>query len=256
MEAERSQARTDALQGEEARALQHLVFFLPYLQLKTRHSIAGVDFSPFREPDGRVTPHLESAERALSRILSSYIDRHGKPYDNCVVATIPDRGWDLNRSDGPTIFWSTSLLFLASWASNQYFPRFFGSYTNSSSFRIIAQAFSGNEPVYMAVGARRRDGDTWDGGYRHGELRFSTPAQCPPRGTQSQRATAPGQRGTMSLHKQCRSMNSKGIFKRSWRSTQHCSRTRTAGRPNCDSHVTGLAVPSRPIGMGVRGADL
>lgn len=175
METERSQARTAALQGEEAKALQHLVFFLPYLRLKTRHSIAGVDFSPFREPDGRVAPHLESAERALSRILSSYIDRHGKPYDNCVVATIPDRGWTLNRSDGPTIFWSASLLFLASWASNQYFPRFFGSYTNSSSFRIIAQAFSGDKPVYMAVGARRRDGDTWDAGYRHGELRFSTP---------------------------------------------------------------------------------
>ena len=181
MEAERSQAQTDALHGEGATAVQHLVFFLPYLRLKTCQSIAGVDFLPLRGPDGHVTSHLESAESALSRILSSYIDRHGMPFDNCVVATIPSRGWDLNRTDGPTIFWSAALLFLASWASNQYFPRFVGSYVNSSSFRIVAQAFTADKPVYMTVGARRRDGDTWDGGYRHGELHFSTPVQCPVR---------------------------------------------------------------------------
>ena len=179
MEAERSKAQTNALRGEEAKIVQHMIFFLPYLRIKTSHSIAGVHFSPFRDPDGRVPPHLESAARALSRILSSYIDRRGTPHDNCVVATIPGRGWDLNRTDGPEILRSASLLFLASWAGNQYFSRFVGDYTNSSSFRVVAQAFTGNEPVYMAVGARRRDGHTWDGGYQHGELHFSTPIQCP-----------------------------------------------------------------------------
>ena len=177
MEAERSKAQTDALHGEEAKTVQHMIFFLPYLRLKTCHSIAGVDFSPFRDPDGRVTPYLQSAAPALSRILSSYIDRHGTSYDNCAVATIPGRGWDLNRTDGSTISWSASLLFLASWTGNQYFSR--GAYTNSSSFRVVAQAFTGDKPVYMAVGARRRDGYTWDGGYQHGELHFSTPVQCP-----------------------------------------------------------------------------
>ena len=179
MEAEPSQLQRNTLHGNGAGAIQRLIFFLPYLRLATGQSIGGVDFLPFRDPDGRVTPHLEGTERALSRILCSYIDRHGNPYDNCVVATLPGRGWDLNRTDGPTIFWSASLLFLASWASNQYFPRFVDSYTNASSFRIVAQAFTGKEPVYMAVGARRRDGNTWDGGYRHGELHFSTPVQCP-----------------------------------------------------------------------------
>ncbi len=179
MESERSKAQTDALHGEEAKTVQHMIFFLPYLRIKTRHSIADVDFSPFRDPDGRVTPHLENAVPALSRILSSYIDWHGTSYDNCAVATISGRGWDLNRTDGPTISWSASLLFLASWAGNQYFPRFVGAYTNSSSFRVVAQAFTGDEPVYMAVGARRRDGHTWDGGYQHGELHFSTPVQYP-----------------------------------------------------------------------------
>ena len=179
MEAKRSPARTDALPEERTRAAQHFIFFLPYLRLETRQGVAGVDFLPFRDSDGRVTPPLEGAEDALSRILTSYIDRHGSPYDNCVVATIPGRGWDLNVTDGPTIFWSASLLFLASWAGNQYFPRFAGDYTNSSSFRVVAQAFTGNKPVYMTVGARRRDGNAWDGGYKHGELHFSTPAQCP-----------------------------------------------------------------------------
>ena len=179
MKAERSQAQTDALHGQGgSRAGQHLVFFLPYLRLKTYHSIAGVYFRPLRDPDGHVTSHLENAESALSRILSSYIDRHGMPFDDCVVATIPSQGWDLNRTDGPTIFWSASLLFLASWASNQYFPRFVGSYVNSGSFRIVAQAFTADKPEYMAVGARRRDGHIWDGGYRHGNLHFSTPVQC------------------------------------------------------------------------------
>ena len=179
MEAKCSPAQTAAPQEEGTSAIRHFVFFLPYLRLETHQSIAGIDFLPFRDPDGRVTPPLEGAEDALSRILTSYIDRHGNPYDNCVVATIPGRGWDLNVTDGPTINWSASLLFLASWAGNQYFPRFAGDYTNSSSFRFVGQAFTGNKPVYMTVGARRRDGNAWDGGYRHGELYFSTPAQCP-----------------------------------------------------------------------------
>ena len=71
-----------------------------------------------------------------------------------------------------------SLLFLASWACNDYFPRFSGSYVNSTLFLIIGQAYSGDMPVYIAIPARRRDGETLDGGYEHGEVTFNVPVQC------------------------------------------------------------------------------
>ena len=163
---------------ERVDTVQHLIIFLPFLRLKTGHSIAGVNFLPFRDVDQHMPAELESAESALSRILSDYMDRHGKPFDNCVVATIPDRGWDLNQDDGPTVMWAASLLFLSSWATSQYFPRFFGPYTNSSLFRVTGQGFTGDVPVHMTVVVRRRDGSSWYGGYRHGEFTFNIPVQC------------------------------------------------------------------------------
>ena len=71
-----------------------------------------------------------------------------------------------------------SLLFLASWACNDYFLRFSGSYVNSTMFRIIGQAYSGDMPVYIAISARRRDGEILGGGYEHGEVTFNVPVQC------------------------------------------------------------------------------
>jgi hypothetical protein len=109
--------------------------------------------------------------------LSGYADRHGEPLTNCVVATIPGRGWDLEKEDFPTITWAASLLFLASWSSNDYYPRFGGEYVNSSNFRIVAQAFSGATPGYITISARRREGSTTHGGYQHGEFKFSLPLQ-------------------------------------------------------------------------------
>ena len=61
---------------------------------------------------------------------------------------------------------------------NDYFPRFGRSYVNSTMFRIIGQAYSGDMPVHIAIPARRRDGETIDGGYRHGEVTFNVPVQC------------------------------------------------------------------------------
>lgn len=178
MKIEGFDAKLEALDREKASASHHLVYFLPYLRLEACHSVAGLDFVPFRDANGSVPRQLEKAESALSKILSSYIDKHGKPYENCVVATIPDRGWDLKRTDGAAVCWAVSLLFLASWAQNQYFPRFLGHYANSSSFRIVGQEFAGEKPAHMTIGARRRDGITWDAGYTHGELHFNTPVQC------------------------------------------------------------------------------
>jgi hypothetical protein len=162
---------------ETIKAAAHLVLFLPYLRLKAGHSIAGVDFLPLRDVDGNVPATLASAEKPMLKILSSHIDHHGESFDNCVVATIPGTGWDLTRDDGPSVMWAAQLLFLASWATSHYFPRFGGPYTNSSVFRVLGQGYTGDEPAYIALVARRRDGSSWDGGYQHGEFTFSIPLQ-------------------------------------------------------------------------------
>jgi hypothetical protein len=165
-------------QKAKAKLEQHLVIFMPFLRLKRGYTVAGVEFLPLHDEDGKVSERLETAEAPLLRILSGYIDRHGKPFDNCVVATIPGRGWDLTTDDLPTVFWATSLLFMASWACNEYLSRFGGSYVNASFFRVVGQAYKGAMPIYIAVRARRRAGGTMDGGYEHGEFKFSIPTQC------------------------------------------------------------------------------
>ena len=156
----------------------HFVIVLPFLRMRTGHTVAGVEFLPLRDGDGNVPAALETAVAPLERILSGYVDRHGTPFTNCVVATIPGKGWDLSRDDGPAVMWGASLLFLASWACNDYFPRFRRSYVNSTMFRIIGQAYSGDMPVHIAISARRRDRETLGGGYKHGEVTFNVPVQC------------------------------------------------------------------------------
>src|SRR5713101_345550 len=96
------------------------VAFLPWLRLKAPCRIGGVDFLPWREK-GSITPTLADCSEPLSAILSGYRDRKGKPIDNCVVVTIPGRGWNLANSDFESVRWAASLLFLSAWASNEYF---------------------------------------------------------------------------------------------------------------------------------------
>lgn len=151
--------------------------FMPWLRLKKAYSIAGVEFVPMRDASGVTAPILADAVGALSKILSGHITRDGKAIDNCVVATIAGRGWDLLDNDFAKVEWASSLLFLAAWACNDYFPRWIGPYVNSSSFRVVWQRFSGS-PTYIALSSRRRDGRNWDGGYRHGEVKFNAPLQC------------------------------------------------------------------------------
>ena len=154
----------------------HFIIFLPFLRLKAGHSVAGVDFFPLRDGDGKVPEPLESAVAPLDKILSGYLDRHGKPFTNCVVATIPERGWDLTGADMPAVSWAASLLFLACWAANRYFEH--STNVNSSEVRIVGQSYSGDMPEYIAVTRRMRDGSGWDGGYKHGQFKFPAPVQC------------------------------------------------------------------------------
>jgi hypothetical protein len=159
-------------------ATQHGIIFLPFLRLKKGLAIAGVEFLPLRDADGKTPVVLESAAAPLTTILSGYNDRHGKPFTNCVVAAIPGRGWDLAPEDMADIGWASSLLFLASWACNEYYPKFGGAYVNSTAFRPVGQNFTGDTPTFIAVVARRRDGSSWDGGYEHGQFKFNLPLQC------------------------------------------------------------------------------
>ncbi len=57
-------------------------------------SANGFEFVPLRDTNGKVPAIFESALGPLGKILAGYIDRHGKPLENCVVATTPGRGWD------------------------------------------------------------------------------------------------------------------------------------------------------------------
>jgi len=124
-----------------------------------------------------VTSGLESSAGPLDKILSGYIDRHGKPLQNCVVASLPGKGWDIEKSDFASVRWASSLLFLASWSRNSYYGFGFGRYVNSSNFRLVGQGFRGSMPGYIAISTRRRDGSSMDGGYKHGEFKFSLPPQ-------------------------------------------------------------------------------
>jgi hypothetical protein len=156
---------------------EHIVLFLPYLRLKQKYSVAGVDFVPLRSEDGKLTSGLESAAVALDKILSGYFDRHGKPLQNCAVAAVSGKGWDIDKSDFPAVRWAASLLFLASWSCNSYYGFGIGNYVNSGNFRLVGQGFRGSAPVYIAISTRRRDGSSMDGGYKHGEFKFSLPLQ-------------------------------------------------------------------------------
>lgn len=136
---------------EAAATEEHIVLFLPYLRLKLKCRVAGVDFFPLRAEDGRVTAGLESVVDALDKILSGYVDRHGTPIRNCTVVTVPGNGWDIDRNDFPTVRWAASLLFLACWSCNSYYGFGIGNYVNSTNFRLVGQGFRGSAPIYIAL---------------------------------------------------------------------------------------------------------
>src|ERR1044071_4394554 len=99
----------------------HALAFLPFVCLTDKHRVAGFDFLPLRDASGGTPESIQSAVKAASIILSGYRDRHGKQLTNCVVAASVERGWDIQRGDFPAAVWASSLLFLASWACNDYF---------------------------------------------------------------------------------------------------------------------------------------
>ena len=88
----------------------HGITFLPYARLAARHRVAGVEFLPLRTKTRRLSLALKSAHRPLRRILAGYTSRDGKRLDDCVVATIPGKGWDVDEADAEAINWAASLM--------------------------------------------------------------------------------------------------------------------------------------------------
>lgn len=157
-------------------AITTQVAFLPWLRLKSALSVAGVEFLPLRGTDGKMSDVLADLAGPMTAVLAGYVDLNSKPIDNCLVATIPGRGWNLQDSDFTTVKWAASLLFLASWASNEYFTSTPGPYINSTPFRVVWQRLP-RVPKYVSLRYRRRDGDAWNGGNKHGTIKFNLPLQ-------------------------------------------------------------------------------
>jgi hypothetical protein len=81
----------------------------------------------------------------------------------------------LQDEDHELISRYTQILSLSAIAKNDYNTNM-GCYTNTTTFQFFRQRFT--EPVdFVAFSTRRRDGQTTDGGYRHGEVKFSVPLQ-------------------------------------------------------------------------------
>lgn len=151
--------------------------FLPWLDLRKPASVAGVMFVPFAEV-GNSDLFLD-IRHDLERILSGYVDIKNSPVDNPAIVCI-DRNhhfpsWSLADSDYEEIALATDFLMLAGFARNQYFNQL-GSYVNSATFEVFFQKF--DRPAdWIVLTARRREGRIMDAGYKHGEVKFTAPAQ-------------------------------------------------------------------------------
>lgn len=84
--------------------------FLPWLRLKEPCRIGGVEFLPWRDKSGSIPDALGDSAAPLAAILSGYVDHKAEPIDNCVVITLPSRGWNLADSDFESVRWATALL--------------------------------------------------------------------------------------------------------------------------------------------------
>jgi len=157
---------------------QRLIVFLPWLKLTDSVRIGDVDFLPFKDTENDVHPQLAALEPSLTQILSGYVDVEGRPAPSCTVATLGARTpcWNLTEEDFESVRWSIALLSLACMSKNEFYT-LIGCYVNSTQFQFFGQKFT--EPVEnVALVIRRRDGNTTQGGYLHGDVKFTIPLEC------------------------------------------------------------------------------
>ena len=157
---------------------QKLVAFMPWLWLEKSVSVAGFTFAPFLDKEGLVAEPLAVLKDTFPVILSSYCDIQQRPRETCVVVTDQTAGdpaepWNLSEDRIEAVRWASSLLFLASWAANDYFT-LIGSYVNDTNFQLYFQRFT-EPPEYVSLSYRRRDGRVLYGGPKHGQMHSTVP---------------------------------------------------------------------------------
>lgn len=157
---------------------QKLVAFMPWLWLETPVSVAGFTFAPFLDKAGLVAEPLAGLKDTFPVILSSYCDIQQRPRETCVVVTDQSAGdpaepWNLSEDRTVAVRWASSLLFLASWAANEYFTAI-GSYVNDTNFELYFQRFT-EPPEYVSLSYRKRDGRVLYGGPKHGQMHSTMP---------------------------------------------------------------------------------
>lgn len=107
-----------------------------------------------------------------------YCDIQQGRRENCVIvfdqnAGDPAEPWNLSEDRLEAVRWAASLLFLASWAANEYFTAI-GSYVIDTSFQLYFQRFTG-PPEYVSLSYRKRDGRVLYGGSKHGQVHSTMP---------------------------------------------------------------------------------
>ncbi len=161
-----------------AAAEQKLIAFLPWLKLSQDVTIGNVQFIPFRLGDAQETDELRALATPFAKILSSYVDIRNRAVERCTVVAMSCRQptWNLRYEDFGEVQEASSLLYLAAMATNEYFQQV-ANYVNRTMFDLYWQRFT--EPVdYVTLTARRRDGQLMIGGYKHGEIKLTMPAQA------------------------------------------------------------------------------
>jgi hypothetical protein len=152
-----------------------LMAFLPWLHLKRPASVIGVTFRPVSI--GKAGSPFGDQQEDIERILSGYVDIKSRPVTTPTVAFVEQAGgstWHLSHDDENRITIAATLILLAGFSANTYHQS--KSYVNSAAFEVVWQKFR-RPAIWMALEVRRRDGYALDGGYKHGELKFTIPIQ-------------------------------------------------------------------------------
>jgi len=151
------------------------VCLLPWIHIDKPYEVNGSRLLPF--PDYEYDNDFKCA---FKEILTSYKELNGENIQQCTIVAkkegLPQ--WHLDKDSGDQIHAESNLelFFLAAFAQNNYFSQH-STYCNASAFQPIFQNFT-IPPRGKAVQWRRRDGYGLDGGYQHGDLKYSRPLEC------------------------------------------------------------------------------
>lgn len=155
---------------------RYTLALMPWLRLSQPYVIRGAHFVPYKKD--QIPARVQSYFTDIDRILLSYRDIQGDAITECVLIYLDslDPCKDLSDDEGVHINKTSQLLTFCALSKNEYFCQL-GCYANSTSFQIYFQRFiPGSDGI--SITTRRRDGVTRNGGYKHGEVKFSVPVQC------------------------------------------------------------------------------